>query len=38
MKGIASILLTALLMLAPAGLAAQQKRDDGGPGDVTAPV
>jgi len=35
MKGIASILLTALLALAPAGLAAQQKRDDGGPGDVT---
>ena len=34
MKGIASILLTALLVLAPAGLAAQQKRDDGGPGDV----
>src|SRR5215468_5314654 len=34
MKGIASILLTALLALAPTGLAAQQTRGDGGPGDV----
>ena len=34
MKVIASILLTAFLALAPTGLAAQQTRGDGGPGDV----